>query len=130
RKLLINTAPMLDGDDSTKCFPFDVIVDSLEDMIAVSEDHKLNLPVKEEVPENAEQKVPSSQLPSKEGDPFEELFNSSPRIGPSGEPNWVPLVSYSSKWRAPDDPKELNKSLYVLQPCIPKFESASRTVKM
>lgn len=43
---------------------------------------------------------------------------------------WVPLVSYSQKWRAPEDPKELSKSLYIQMPSIPKFESTSRTVKM
>jgi len=43
---------------------------------------------------------------------------------------WAPLLSFSSTFKAPDNPKELNQSLYIFQPCVPKFESASSTVKM
>lgn len=112
--------------DNGEHFPFSLIVDSLTDIIAVS-NQKMEL--KEEDPDNEKQLIISSEHRCSDVS-IEELFDNAPYTGLACEPNWVPLVSFSEKWRAPEDPKELNRTLHVIQPSIPKFESASRTVKM
>lgn len=114
--------------DNGEHFPFRLIVDSLTDIIAVS-NQKMEL--KEELPDTEKQlMMPLSSEHRSSDVSIEELFNNAPYTGLACEPNWVPLVSFSEKWRAPEDPKDLNRTLHVIQPSIPKFESASRTVKM
>lgn len=61
-------------------------------------------------------------------DLFVQQFIRTPRHSSANEKRWIPLVSIG-KWQAPDDPRKLNKSLYIPQTCKPKFESTSRTVK-
>lgn len=123
---------MLNPKTSSEQFPFGIIVDALPDITAVGEDRKLNSTVKKEMLDTDEeqQTVHDESNYVETADQFEEMFQSSPYSELASKSNWVPLVSFSSSWRAPDDPRELNRSLHVIQPSIPKFESASRTVKM
>lgn len=113
-------------------FPFGIIVDALPDITAVGEDRKLSSLAKKELSDIDEEKqeMHDDSAFVEITDHFEEMFQSSPYSELASKSNWVPLVSFSSSWRAPDDPTILNRSLHVIQPSIPKFESASRTVKM
>lgn len=63
-------------------------------------------------------------------DKFAKIYGQSKPTEAVNEKTWVPLVSLSAKWRAPADLSELNKTLYIRQPSIPKYEGTSRTVKM
>lgn len=113
-------------------YPFGIIVDALPDITSVGEDHKLSskkeLSDSEEMPQSEMRE--ESVFVKENEDHFEEMFKSSPYSELASNSSWVPLVSFSTSWRAPADPRELNRSLHFIQPSIPKFESASRTVKM
>lgn len=127
RKLLVDSENV-DNDNNNyeenlTCFPFSIIVDSDNDTMLNNNEETNNT-----IKDNIIEKTDDAELPERKI--FEELYQCNPKIGVACEPNWVPIVSYSKQWRRPNDPKELNKTLYVLQPCIPKFESASRTVKI
>ena len=43
----------------------------------------------------------------------------------SFEDNWVPFVSITNEWRAPEDPRELNKTLFQTPPESIKREVVS-----
>lgn len=117
--------------------PLAIIVDSWNDL-------KCNFIFKNEQKIEETEKNDATSVEST--NKFIEIYNSNPTIETSTQikvesnsdtniceltdMEWSPLISYSKRWLAPDDPKELNRSLYVMQPCIAKFESSSRTVKM
>lgn len=44
--------------------------------------------------------------------------------------SWVPFVSITSKWNAPEDPRELNRTLFLTPPDEkPKVEVSSNSSK-
>lgn len=86
--------------------------------------HDVAVPVKVEDEDDEEEE---DKL---ESDHFAEIYGQSKPIESVSEHTWVPLVSLTDKWRAPANLSELNKTLYNLQPSIPKYEGTSRTVKM
>lgn len=102
-------------------YPFTIIVDSPDDLM---ENFIMkNEQIKSENNDNDDDDDEVIIL----DDPFVDLYNNQNN---NDDDDWLPMVSYSEQWQPPKDPRELNRSLYIIQPCIPKFESSSRTVKM
>ncbi|XP_027205082.2 uncharacterized protein LOC113798713 [Dermatophagoides pteronyssinus] len=109
-------------------YPFTIIVDSSDDLME-------NFIMKNEQmkTDNNDDDDDDDEVIALD-DPFIDLYNNNHQYDDNNndddDDDWLPMVSYSERWQPPKDPRELNRSLYIIQPCIPKFESSSRTVKM
>lgn len=93
-------------------YSFSIIVDSNDDLENLSKSEM-------ELPENANN---SSNV----NDPFLEIYNDSLK---RDDIIWIPAVIYSEKWLPPANIREINQSLYIMQPCWDIYESSSKTIK-
>lgn len=117
KKRKVSLAKKFSNESSS--YPFQIIVDSPSDTDSKESIKK----------ETGDEVTLESVTDHNNNDLFVQQYIRTPRPSAASDTKWIPLVSISEKWLAPDDPKVLNKSLYIPQTCKPKFESTSRTVK-
>ena len=124
-------------DDNSLTYSYSIVVDSLSDMEMISSSLKVihdssnveGIKIEQNHDKDIDLEVVSI-LKNDNLNELQSLFNNTIRLDQQFEDKWAPFLSFCQNWRAPDDPKNLNQSLYIFQPCVPKFESASSTVKM